>query len=457
MEKKELNNYKDRLFLEGRKKGFTDMEVFYTEDSSFSVSIFKQEIYQYKNTSSRGLGFRGLLNDKMTYSYTEDFSESSIEEVLENAIINNEILEISDREKIFSDFQNIKYREVKTYNPVLNDFLPDTKVKIAKEIEEKAYAYSDKVKSVNSSVVASGESYLYISNTAGLELMDRSNYCYAYVYLEVSNGKENKVALSDWIDNDLNKLDIDELVKSCVKKATDQLGSESIKSKDNVAVLFENRCFVDLLSSFIPSFYGENVQKGFSKLSNKLGEKIGNEKINFIDEGATDGLISNTSFDSEGVPTDKKVVVKNGILNTYLHNIKSGLKDNTTSTGNGFKNGYKSSISTSHCNFYLSIGERSLEASISDLDYGLFITELAGLHAGINSISGDFSLQAKGFLVENGKKNVAIDEITVSGNFFKMLFNCVEVCNDLQFDFPSGLGSVGSPSVLFDGLSVGGL
>ena len=76
----------------------------------------------------------------------------------------------------------------------------------------------------------------------------------------------------------------------------------------------------------------------------------------------------------------------------------------------------------------------------------------AGLHAGANSITGDFSLAAKGFMIEDGKKTFPIEQITVAGNFFKLLKDVEEVCSDIKFP----MSSFGSPSVLISELSIAG-
>ena len=148
----------------------------------------------------------------------------------------------------------------------------------------------------------------------------------------------------------------------------------------------------------------------------------------------------------------KKEIVSNGKLTTLLHNLKTANKANTKSTGNGFKSSYATSVAVSPSNFYIEKGNLSFGEILENIGEGLLITDFAGLHSGANAITGDFSLAAKGFYIKDGKKEYPVDQITVAGNFFKLLKDIEEVGDDLKFP----LSSVGSPTVIASGLSVAG-
>ena len=164
-----------------------------------------------------------------------------------------------------------------------------------------------------------------------------------------------------------------------------------------------------------------------------------------------DGLAS-APFDDEGVATFKKEIVSKGILNTLLHNLKTANKANLKTTGNGFKSSYSSPVSVEPTNFYIEKGMKTLEELMNELDEGVIITDFAGLHSGANSITGDFSLASKGFYIKDGRKIYPIDQITVAGNFFELLKNIKDIGNDLNFP----ISSIGSPSVVVEGLSIAG-
>lgn len=122
-------------------------------------------------------------------------------------------------------------------------------------------------------------------------------------------------------------------------------------------------------------------------------------------------------------------------------------------TGNASKSGYDAPVSIQPFTLYLTPGSISEEELLAQAGNGVYIHSLDGLHAGANAISGDFSLQSAGFRIENGRKTDRVKSFTVAGNFYSLLENIRAVADNLEFP---GMGRVGSPSVLVDGLSVAG-
>ena len=162
--------------------------------------------------------------------------------------------------------------------------------------------------------------------------------------------------------------------------------------------------------------------------------------------------VTQTAFDDEGVPAARTTVVEKGVLKTLLHNRKTAKKAGCATTGNAGKPSVASPVGVSPTNFYQEPGSASLEELFETLGSGLYITDISGLHAGCNSVSGEFSLLARGFVVENGKQGRPVEQITVTGNFLEYLKGVRAVGSDLRF----GFGGIGSPSLLIESLQVAG-
>lgn len=233
-------------------------------------------------------------------------------------------------------------------------------------------------------------------------------------------------------------------------EAVSKLWAESIQL-GNYPVIFRHNTATELFASFISSFSGENVEKGFSILKGKLGQTIAGHNINVIEDPLMEGAPGAEGFDAEGYPTKRVLLVKNGKLLNFMHNRKTSKKAGTSSTGNASKNGFNSTVTVGAHNVYLKPGDKGLEDIIKETQDGLFIIELHGTNAGINSVSGDFSLYAAGFLIEKGKLTHPVNQITVSGNIFKVMNNLDEIANDLIIK-----SSVTSPSVKVRSLSISG-
>ena len=256
------------------------------------------------------------------------------------------------------------------------------------------------------------------------------------------------------ITNDMKEIDITEIAKYSVDEALVHFGATSVKSGKYRAI-FRNSASALMLSTFAGIFSADYAQKGLSLLKDKLGEIIGSEALTIVDDPFVSGSMFSTPFDGEGVATFRKKVIEKGQLKTLLHNLKTAAKDGVESTGNGSKASYASPVEVAPSNLCIEPGVKSYEELIKTLENGIIITEVEGTHAGANAVSGDFSLAAKGFLVENGQIVKPVEQITVAGNYYEIMKNVEEVGTDVKLCFPSNYLCY-SPSVLLKELSVAG-
>ncbi len=455
MSNAELLVFKEKLFKAALAFGFTDCEIYFRAGRSFESHIFKGEVTEYKNASFSGISFRGTYNGKMGYAYSESMDDSVIETLVKNAAGNAEIIEDTDIEELYRGDEN--YESVHTYFDELNDISVEEKIKAAIEMEKAAYEADVRVKNVVHCVVGTGEDEVIIANNYGLELAHKRNFALAYVYPSVEENSSVKMSGDIWYGNNWNEFLPKELAASAVKRSLSYLNAKPVPSK-TYSVVFSNEMTRDILNVFSPVFFAEQVQKGFSLLKDKLGKQIASEILTIKDDGICEKSMGKLAFDSEGVATQNKAVIEGGKLMTYLYTTKSAKKDNVASTGNGFKGGIHGSIATACTNFYIEpTSELSQDELLKEMSNGLLITELEGMHSGTNVISGDFSWSASGFLIENGTKIHAVEQITVAGNFYEWLNNITVVGNDLKFDMPSRTGTIGAPSVLVKSIDVSGI
>lgn len=448
----DIKEFKAKIFEKAAKFGFSDYEIYYEASKTFEIRVYQGEISQYKNASLNGVSFRGLLDGKMGYSYSERIDEEIIELLLKNAKENAEIIEESG-EIIFTGSE--AYPKVQGISERLG--IPGAKQKIdwAVKMEEAALKADKRVEDVEYSVVSSVSGSNYIANSHGLELSQESGFSVAYVIVRVKEGNDVKTAYEIFRGRDFDGFDPQEIAEKAVQKAVSGLGAKPSKT-GKYDIILKNDMAADLFDVFVGAFYGENVQKGFSLLKGKKGEKIASDIVNIKDVPLHDKSLVQLSFDSEGAAVQETAVVENGILKEYLYNLKSAGKEGKNSTGNGFKSSYKGSVSTAYANFYMVPSDMTYEELIKTLDSGIIITDLAGLHSGANPISGDFSLLAEGFLVEGGKIVRPVEQITVASNFYDLLKNIKGLGSDLRFEM-SGAGGMGMPSMLIKDISVSGI
>jgi len=449
----DLNNFKSVLFEKAKQAGFENAEIFFSRSAIYELRIFEKEIASFENTDLSGVSFRGVIDGTMGYSFSERIDLDVIDFLIKNAKEHAAVNESPESQFLYkgdSDYENLSL-----FNEELTALTPEQKENDAKRMETAAYAADSRVKSVDSCVFSLGESETFISNTLGLDLKSHSSLYIAYAVARIEENGEVKVGSDYIVSNDYKKFNPELIGENAVKKAIDYLGATSLKT-GNYKVIIENEAMISLFGNFVKIFFAENVHKGFSLLKDKIGEKIASEVLTIRDDALLENELGSSAFDDEGVKTADKVVVENGILKTYLYNLKTAEKDNVKSTGNGFKSNFKSYVETSGTNFYIENGKISFEDLVKEVGDGIIIRGLNGLHSGINTISGDFSLLADGFKVENGKVSNPIEQFTVAGNFFELLQNIENISNDFKFGMPSAVGNVGAPSVFIKSLSVAG-
>ncbi|WP_042402633.1 TldD/PmbA family protein [Clostridium saudiense] len=445
----ELELFVDSLFKKASEAGFSEYEVYYVDRESLGISVYKEEVEKYNLNNSAGLSFRGKLGDRIGYSYTEILDEDAIDMLVKKAKENVSAIENNDIQFIYEGDK--EYKKISTYYEALENLAPDKLINIAINMEKEAKKYCDKVESFSGCAISYSSGKYGIINSKGLNLKNKSNLLTAYVVPIVKDGENMYDGCGYVVAKSLDEIDPAKIAKMGVDEALSKIGATSIPAS-NYKVIINNEAMVSLLSTFAGIFSGDAVQKGLSLLKGKEGEIIASDIVNLVDDPHLKDGLASVAFDDEGVATVKTYLIQDGKLNTLLHNLKTANKAGVKSTGNGFKASYASPISVSPTNFYIEPGVNSLEEMTKKIDKGLIITDLAGLHSGANSITGDFSLAAKGFYIENGVKTHPVEQITVAGNFFTLLTDIEEVGNDLKFP----MSSVGSPSIMIKELSIAG-
>jgi len=445
----DFNLFKEELFKEAKSSGFEECEIYYSDAENLSLNVYEGEVEKYKLNNAFGLSFRGKINDKMGYSYTEILDEDAIKTLIQNAKGAALAIENDDVQFIYEGDK--EYKELNCYKNELDNVKPDQLISLALEMEKECKKQCDKVVNFQGCGIGYGKSTYGIINSKGLNLKNERNSLTAYVVPIVEENNEKYDGMGYVLAKTIGDIKPSDLAKQGLEEALSKIGGKSIPS-GKYKIIINNEAMVSLLGTFSGIFNAEKAQKGLSLLKGKEGEIIASDIVTLIDDPHLEDGLGTTSFDDEGVATYKKEIIINGKLNTLLYNLKTAHKAGVKSTGNGFKGSYASTVGVSATNFYIKPGEESFEELCNYVKEGLIITEFAGLHSGASSVTGDFSLAAKGFMIENGKKSFPVEQITVAGNFFTMFKDIEKVGSDLKFP----MSSIGCPSVVVKELSVAG-
>ena len=420
----------DKFFELAKQAGLQDAELYVGETYSLSFSLFHSEVDNYSSNKSMVILARGILNGKFGTATCDSWSAQKAKYLVDEIVANAKVIENDDPAFIFEGSK--KYKKVNTFNKELENISIDEKMKKLFDFENLIKNGDPRIIEVAAVGYEEEASSTTIMNSKGLKLTQKSNYFVYYGEAVAKDNGQTKSGFDLYLGNNLSEFKPEETAKEVVRKTVSQLGGEACESNTYKAVLSPS-VVKDFLNFYVGNADAEEVQKRSSLFIGQLGQKIASKKITIEDKPLQRNVFSRW-FDDEGVATYNKAIIKNGVLQTYLYNLTTAAKEGVETTGNASRGGSKMGISP----FFMSLkpGKKSQEELFKDVNDGVYITSVTGLHAGLNPQSGNFSLQSSGFLIKNGKLDRPLDVITVSGNLIDIFKDVIEVGSDVKV-FPS--------------------
>ncbi len=444
-----MDEYIKKLLRAAEKAGITAAEVYFASGDKFRAMCQHGIINNYTVSSTRALSLRGLFGGKMGYAATEAFDDASVDQLVSGVIASASLSEDDSVQEIYPG--DGSYPEVDNYAPDLDRVSPEEKLDYILRAEKALLAQDKRIAAATYNMITTVSSSIRIVNSFGLDLKMRDNMFLSYINaLAKDNGRSaGESAMS--VGRVFDPAEAERTAAEAAEKALFMLGAAPVESGVYRAI-FDPYAMGSMLGVFSGIFSSENAQQNMSLLSGREGERIAAECVTLVDDPLMKGGFESRGFDDEGVACRTLNVVEGGVLKTLLYNLKTARKAGCASTGSARRASCAAPVRVAPSNFFLRPGEKDLAGLMADLGEGLVITEVGGLHAGANPMSGDFSLIAEGYTVRGGKKDRPVEQITVAGNFYDLMKNIRAVGSDLIFP---GSG-IGSPSVYVGEIRVSG-
>ncbi len=423
-------------------------EVFLRTSASTTIEVKDQKVDAFERARDIGAGLRVLAGRRLGFSFTTELSDSALKKLAESAVTNA-------RNTGPDPFQSIPekpvvaYQPVAVYDPEVVALSEKEKIDRVMALERAAFAVDPRIKRIRKASAGFSESETLIMNSKGAEASWRGTACSSSIEVVAEEKGESQAGFEFDVNRFYKKLLIEEVGRRAARKALDLLGAKSIASV-RAPVILEASVAQEFLGIMAGGFSAENVQKKKSLFMGKLDREIASPVITVYDDGLLEGGLGAAPSDDETVPMKKKTVIDKGRLAMFLYNTYAANKDKTVSTGNGMRGGFKGLPGVGVTNLYIEPGKHSPDELISSTGRGLYVTEVMGSHTA-NPISGDFSVGATGFWIEDGKKAYPVREITIAGNILDLMKNVDAVGSDLRF-----YGRIGSPTLRIKELSIGG-
>ncbi|MFJ7732130.1 TldD/PmbA family protein [Lysinibacillus sp. NPDC097231] len=429
--------YQEKLLGKAIEAGFKEAEVYFERKNSFQCMLFEGQIDSYETSEDGGLSLRGLHNGKMGYAYTEKLDDDSMSFLIDSAKANADVLDEDESIDIFEGSN--EYTPYEFYNEELETIGIPEKIELLQSIERKIRAYDSRIVTLDYCLLQEYTAERSLANSKNLALSHKENGIVIFLSTVVKEGEELKTGGYLKMTRDFHSLDADDIAKEAAEEALANLGEKSIPSR-KYPIILRSDAAASLLSTFMPILSAENAQKDQSLLKGKVGQKVASEAITLLSAPFHPAALSGSSFDGEGVATKEQAIILDGTLQTLLHNRKTAKKDGCETTGHAHKDSYKGTLSIAPQNLYISTGKKTQDELMKSVTDGVLITELSGLHSGANTVSGNFSVAAKGFHIQDGKIVSPVKQMTIAGNFFEFLNNIEETSSELYF-LPNGYGS----------------
>lgn len=437
----------DKLFKAAADAGIDEFEARISSSSALVVSMFDGERENYTVSDDSKLKIRGLLNGKSGV-FTSDRVDDDVIEVAISALKDSAKYGNPLDPEFFVAGGQYEYEKVDCYSAALDSVEAAEYIKLAKSISDVALKADKRVEHVSVDVEYNS-STLRLVNNKELKLEQKSNYVIIGASAKVSDGGEVQSGSLYEILNSLDGFDVNGFVQSLITKAVGQLGGGTVQTA-KYPVVYSPDCAAVFIKTLCAGFSAFDAEQHVSLLEGKMGSKIFSELFN-VEQTPIGNDPFCSAFDSEGVPCKNGMLINGGTPTGYVYDLQTAKRAGVQSTGNGRLVGgnIRPAIDyvTVHC------GALDKDGLFKKIVNGIYITSLGGTSTGIDAQSGNYSLQASGYVIENGKISKPISLMTVAGNILTDFADIVAVGNDSKLTYYG----VKTPSIAIGSLAISGV
>jgi len=426
------------VLTHARQQGATAAEVDVSEGFGQSVTVRHGAVETIEHNRDKGLSVSVYVGQRRGHASTSDFSAKALCETVEAALaIARFTAEDNCAGLPEADLLAYETKDLALCHPW--DLSVDAAVDLARRAEASAFAEDARIKNSEGASVSTQQGQFVSANSLGF--MGGYPTSRHSISCSVIAGKTDAMQRDDWYTThrDATRLEAPESVgQQAARRAAARLGARKIDT-GHFPVIFEAPLAAGLLGHLVQAVSGGALYRKSSFLVDSLGQTLFPDFFQLRERPHLPSALASSPFDNDGVRTQDRDVVKNGVLEGYFLSVYSGRKLGLPTTGNA---------GGSH-NLILEPGQDDLAGLLRVMGRGLLVTELLGY--GVNYVTGDYSRGAAGFWVENGEIVHPVEEITIAGNLKEMFKAIRAIGRDVYIR-----GSKQTGSILLDGMMIAG-
>ena len=433
------------LLNKAQARGADAADAVYIESQSLAVAERLGQPEKLERSESADIGLRALVGRRQAIVSSSDASPEALGELVDRvvdmakSVPEDPYCGLADPDQLATEIIDID-----SYDPC--EPTAETLVGWAKRAEETARAV-DGVTNSEGAEAGWGRASVCVAATNGFaQTYASSHYSLsASVLAGEGTGMERDYDYTGAVYA-ADMMTPEDVGKNAGEKAVKRLNPRKADTVQ-APVIYDPRVSRGLLGHLSSAINGASVARDTSFLKDKMGQQIFPAAINIIDDPHRARGLRSKPFDGEGVTNKRRLVIDDGVLTTWILDLRSSRQLGLETTGHASR-GAGSPPSPSSTNLYMEAGNKTPAALMADIKSGLYVTELIGF--GINGLTGDYSRGAAGFWIEDGKIAYPVSEVTVAGNLNDMFLNLTPA-NDLDFRY-----GVDAPTIRIDGLTIAG-
>lgn len=407
-----------------------DVEVVAVHDRDTEIRVYQGEIEQFTASESQGVGIRVIADGRQGFAYAGTLDEEVLAETLRDAR-DNATFGTPDEFLGLAQPDGVAVPSLDLYDSCVSDMATDAKIDLAVALEAATMAGDPRITGIESADYVDTISESALVSSTGLEVTSKESGSYVSVYPLAEENGETQVGFGFSVNRDPAALDVARAASDAVDRATRLLGAVQPAS-ERLTVVFDPFVTAQFLSILGETMTGDAVMKGYSLFANRLGEDVASPLFTLVDDPTNRDAFTASEADGEGLASRRNVLIDQGRLATFVHNAYTGRRMGTASTGSAVRN-YSSVPGVGARALYLQPGTSSQQELVAGIDNGVLIQGVAGIHSGVNPVSGDFSTGAEGLRIRNGEVGEPLREITIASTLQRMLADVQAVGNDVDW------------------------
>ncbi len=442
------------IVAQALRAGASDAEVTIREGDEFSTTVRMGEVETLKESGSRGVGLRVLLQADNGYrvasTSSSDFTPEGIEHLVRGAVALAQVASVDPFAGLPdpAEFGQLSGDLGLCHDDVYS--LPiEERIAWARRAEAAALAVDARLLNSDGGSFDAATGHRIFANSRGFSGQYRSSYC-SIAVSPIAQSANGEMQRDYWWSQARAFRDLEDpesVGREAARRTLRMLGARRVPTQQ-APVVFAPEVARGLVGAVFDAASGDAIYRGASIFTGKLGEAIAHPSVTIVDDGTIPGGFGTSPFDGEGLPSRRTVIVEGGILRSYVLNTYTGRKLGMKSTGNAGR-GLAGNPYTAAGNLYLEPGAPSAQEILRGVPRGLYVTRLLG--QGVNLVTGDYSRGAAGLWIENGELTFPVQEITIAGNLKEMLRNIAAIGSDLVFR-----SSAVAPTLRIDGMTIAG-